>query len=187
MSIGLLIDFIMHILLRYYESSEKTREAKVRDAVESMGSALLLGGLSTFLGIMPLAFSSSKLLRTMFTAFVGMIGLGITHGLIFLPVVLSLVGTTDCIRLDCKEDAGSLEDDPDSPKKKKLNSTRRTIRRHIEINVPERKDSGNYPSDTSQASTAVSSVTVSVDGSGASEGTEVIYAPHFSSYSHNEY
>lgn len=103
MSIGLLVDFIMHILLRYYESDEKTREEKVRDALETMGYSLLLGGLSTFLGIMPLAFSTSKLLNTVFTAFVGMVALGVSHGLIFLPVVLSLVGTTDCIRLEHKE------------------------------------------------------------------------------------
>ena len=187
MSIGLLIDFIMHILLRYYESPEKTKEAKIRDTIKSMGAALILGGLSTCLGVLPLAFSSSKLLRTLFTTFIGMLFLGLSHGLIFLPVVLSLVGTTDCIRIDCKEDVTSSpqKDDPDSPKK----PPKRTIRRHIEINVAERerKNSGNFSSDQSLASTAVSSVTVSVDGSGTSEGTEVVYAPHFSAYSHSVY
>lgn len=175
----------MHILLRYYESAEKTREAKIRDTIKSMGAALILGGVSTCLGVLPLAFSSSKLLRTLFTTFIGMLFLGLSHGLIFLPVVLSLVGTTDCIRIDCKEENSSEKDNLDSPEK----PPKRTIRRHIEINVAERerKNSGNFSSDQSLASTAVSSVTVSVDGSGTSEGTEVIYAPQFSAYSHSVY
>ena len=100
MSIGLLVDFIMHLLLRFLESNEETREEKARDALQSMGSSLLLGGLSTFLGIMPLAFSTSKLLSTVFTAFVLMIILGLSHGLILLPVLLSLVGPSECVQLD---------------------------------------------------------------------------------------
>lgn len=183
MSIGLLIDFIMHILLRYYESTETTREAKIRDTIKSMGAALILGGVSTCLGVLPLAFSSSKLLRTLFTTFIGMLFLGLSHGLVLLPVVLSLVGTTECIRIECKEAPSLQKEDSDhivKPQKQR-------IRRHIEIDVTERerKNSGNFASDQSLASTAVSSVTVSVDGSGTSEGTEVVYAPHFSANNHS--
>ena len=91
-SIGLLVDFIMHILLRYYESPGATRQDKVRDTLETMGVSILVGGLSTFLGVIPLAWSTSKIIGTVFTSFFVMVTLGVLHGLVFLPVVLSLIG-----------------------------------------------------------------------------------------------
>jgi len=92
MSIGLLVDFLMHMLLRYHESPGETREDKVKEALKSMGASVLLGGLSTMLGVLPLAFSTSALMRTVFVAFIEMIVLGVTHGLVLLPVILSLCG-----------------------------------------------------------------------------------------------
>ncbi|CAB9522251.1 Pick C1-like protein 1 [Seminavis robusta] len=91
-SIGLLVDFIVHILLRYFESHEKTREGKVRDTLETVGASILLGGLSTSLSVLPLALSTSVIVRTVFICFFAMITLGVTHGLVFLPVVLSIWG-----------------------------------------------------------------------------------------------
>ena len=94
MSIGLLVDFLMHMLLRYHECPGETREEKVKLALKSMGASVLVGGLSTMLGVLPLALSTSALMRTVFVAFIGMVSLGITHGLMVLPVILSLVGPT---------------------------------------------------------------------------------------------
>lgn len=92
--LGLLVDFLMHMLLRYHESPGETREEKVKSALRTMGVSILVGGLSTMLGVLPLAFSSSNLMRTVFVGFFGMVSLGLTHGLMVLPVVLSLVGPT---------------------------------------------------------------------------------------------
>ena len=61
MAIGLLVDFLMHILLRYYETKGKTRNAKVKETLETMGASILLGGFTTWLGVIPLAFSSTKI------------------------------------------------------------------------------------------------------------------------------
>jgi len=95
-SIGLLVDFLLHIILRYYESPGATREAKVKETLVTMGVSIMLGGLSTFLGTIPLAFSTSEVLRTVFIGFFAMVTLGVTHGLILLPVILSLVGPLIC-------------------------------------------------------------------------------------------
>lgn len=96
-SIGLLVDFVMHVLLRYYESTAPTREEKVKDTLQTMGASILVGGLSTCLGVIPLAFSSSSIIGTMFVLFVSMITIGVAHGLVFLPVVLSICGPLVCI------------------------------------------------------------------------------------------
>ena len=57
-----------------------------------MGASILLGGLSTFLGVVPLAFSTSTVMRTVFICLCTMVVLGLAHGLIVLPVLLSFVG-----------------------------------------------------------------------------------------------
>ncbi|CAB9508257.1 Pick C1-like protein 1 [Seminavis robusta] len=91
MSIGLMVDYIMHILMRYYDS-KGTREERVRETMSSMGASIFLGAASTFLGIMALALSTSDILQNIFVSVVGLISFGVVNGLIFLPVVLSLVG-----------------------------------------------------------------------------------------------
>jgi patched domain-containing protein len=65
-----------------------------------MGSSILLGGLSTFLGVLPLAFSTSTVMHTVFTCLFAMVVLGLAHGLIVLPVLLSFVGPILNIRAE---------------------------------------------------------------------------------------
>lgn len=94
MSIGLLVDFVMHILLRYYESSG-TRVEKTVTTLETMGSSIFLGGVSSLLGTMALAASASSIFFSVFVVFFGLVVLGVLHGLIFLPIILSTFGPED--------------------------------------------------------------------------------------------
>jgi Patched family len=114
----------VHVLLRYYESQGKTRADKVKDTLETMGASIFVGGMSTLLGVIPLWLSTSSVLQTVFTCFFAMIALGVTHGLVLLPVVLSMCGPTNSVYfsgfvessgdLDLKPNAESDTDDSDS-------------------------------------------------------------------------
>jgi hypothetical protein len=46
MSIGLLVDFLLHVLLRYYECPG-TRYEKTVETLRTMGSSVLIGGITT--------------------------------------------------------------------------------------------------------------------------------------------
>jgi predicted RND superfamily exporter protein len=72
MSIGLLVDYLLHVLLRYYETPGNRKE-KVQEVLRSMGSSVLMGGITTFLGTIPLAFSSSEIFTTIFIAFISLV------------------------------------------------------------------------------------------------------------------
>ena len=80
----------------------------MKDTIRTMGTSILLGGISTFLGILPLGFSTSDGFYTIFITFIGLVTLGIGHGLILLPVILSIFGPTVNLDLSGKDTAGQL-------------------------------------------------------------------------------
>mmetsp|Transcript_13786 Transcript_13786/g.19271 ORF Transcript_13786/g.19271 Transcript_13786/m.19271 type:complete len:918 (+) Transcript_13786:223-2976(+) len=115
MSIGLMVDYVVHIVLRYFESTVPDREGKVIDTLASMGSSVFVGGLSTLLGVIPLALSSTDIFITVFVTFSGLVVLGMSHGLILLPVVLSIVGPA-AETMPQEEGRADEEDDGDDEK-----------------------------------------------------------------------
>ena len=94
MSIGLMVDYVIHILLRYFESAGNRKEKTV-EMLRTMGSSILMGGISTLLGTLPLAFCTSDVFSTVFFGFLGLVTLGVGHGLILMPVILSTIGPED--------------------------------------------------------------------------------------------
>lgn len=82
---------IMHILMRYYECNG-TRKERVKETLQTMGASIFVGGISSLLGVSLLAFSTAEVLNLVFIAVLGLVILGILHGLVFLPVILSLIG-----------------------------------------------------------------------------------------------
>lgn len=96
MSIGLMVDYIVHVLLRFLEA-KGTREQRVVETLSTMGASILVGAISTFLGVLLLAFSTSEIIKNIFVSFIGLATFGVLHGLIFLPTLLAMVGPESVI------------------------------------------------------------------------------------------
>ena len=60
--------------------------------MEAIGPAVLNGGVTTFLALVLLSGSTSHTFLTFFKVFVLTVVFGLFHGLVLLPVLLSLVG-----------------------------------------------------------------------------------------------
>jgi predicted RND superfamily exporter protein len=95
LSIGLMVDYVVHVMFKYFESEATTREEKVLDCLTTMGSSILLGGTSTVIATIPLAFSSSKIFLAVFIIFMSFVVLSLVHGLVFLPILLTIFGPQD--------------------------------------------------------------------------------------------
>ena len=95
-----MVDFLMHIALRYYETTGETRNDKTKDTLTTIGASVFVGGFSTLIGVLPLALSQSEIFWTTFIIFFGLVLLGLLHGLILLPVLLSLWGPLESIMDD---------------------------------------------------------------------------------------
>ena len=64
----------------------------MRHALATLGMPIVQGALSTILGMVVLSASGSYVFRTFFKVIFLVMVLGAVHGLVFLPVLLSLVG-----------------------------------------------------------------------------------------------
>lgn len=91
LAIGLCVDYAAHIA-HMFMTKQGTRNQRAQQAVEAIGPAVLNGGFSTFIAFIFLANSDSHVFITFFKVFFGVCLYGLFHGLVFLPVLLSLMG-----------------------------------------------------------------------------------------------
>uniref|UniRef100_T1KCZ8 SSD domain-containing protein n=1 Tax=Tetranychus urticae TaxID=32264 RepID=T1KCZ8_TETUR len=104
MCIGFSVDFSAHISYAYISCGEPTAAERVRTALYSLGLPIFQGSVSTILGIIALAFAPSYVFLVFFkTVFLVML-FGATHGVLLLPVLLSL---TDLCRPQSKNKSAS--------------------------------------------------------------------------------
>ncbi|CAJ0927310.1 unnamed protein product, partial [Mesorhabditis belari] len=97
MSIGFSVDYSAHITYGYVVSSQPTPALKIREALGSLGWPLFQGGSSTILAMVVLADVPAYMVVTFFKTVFLAISIGLLHGLIFLPVFLSIFVRGCCI------------------------------------------------------------------------------------------
>ncbi|KAE8291266.1 Patched domain-containing protein 3 RND-type protein RNDEu-3 [Larimichthys crocea] len=92
MCIGFSVDFSAHISYAFVSSQKSDVNEKAIDALANLGYPVVQGALSTILGVVVLSMSGSYIFRTFFKIVFLVITFGLLHGLMFIPVFLTLFG-----------------------------------------------------------------------------------------------
>ncbi|XP_069020742.1 patched domain-containing protein 3-like [Embiotoca jacksoni] len=92
MCIGFSVDFSAHISYSFVSSPKSDVNEKAMDALAHLGYPILQGALSTILGVLVLSVSGSYIFRTFFKIVFLVIVFGLLHGLVFIPVFLTVFG-----------------------------------------------------------------------------------------------
>lgn len=92
MCIGFSVDFSAHISYSFVSSHKSNVNEKAMDALARLGPPILQGAVSTILGVVVLSMSGSYIFRTFFKIVFLVITFGLIHGLVFIPVFLTLFG-----------------------------------------------------------------------------------------------
>lgn len=100
MAIGLVVDYSAHIMHNFGVQPTRDpltgavvhRAKRVQSALGQMGVSIVLGGVTTFVGVLPCAFAGSEVFRVFFHMFIDIIVFGLLHGLILVPILLCAIG-----------------------------------------------------------------------------------------------
>ena len=92
MAVGLAVDYSIHVLHAFVQTPGNSLVARAEVTLRTIGPSVALGGLTTFVGILPLAGSRSTIFRTFFTMLSGTVGFGLLVALVLLPALLSVMG-----------------------------------------------------------------------------------------------
>ncbi|PAV59646.1 hypothetical protein WR25_21242 [Diploscapter pachys] len=90
MSVGFSVDYSAHITYGYVVSKERDSKMRVRDALGDLGWPVVQGATSTILAVIVLADVPAYMIVTFFKTVFLAISIGLIHGLIFLPLMLSI-------------------------------------------------------------------------------------------------
>ncbi|XP_068949243.1 protein patched homolog 2-like [Petaurus breviceps papuanus] len=109
-SVGIGVEFTAHVALGFLTATG-SRDVRSAQALEHMFAPVMDGAVSTLLGLLMLAGSDFDfIVRYFFVVLTVLTGLGLLHGLVLLPVLLSILGPPSQVTLP---DGGSRLPRPD--------------------------------------------------------------------------
>ena len=92
--IGLCIDYISHTGHAYIVHMNESRFETTKKALENIGVPLFNAALSSIISVSMLGFSYSNMMRRLFVSIVLLFAFSFFYGVVFLPIILSVIGPT---------------------------------------------------------------------------------------------
>lgn len=103
MSVGFSVDYSAHITYGYVISKESDPRNRVRDALGDLGWPVVQGACSTIMAVAVLADVPAYMIVTFFKTVFLAISIGLLHGLVFLPLMLSIFVRGKSLTLSCQQ------------------------------------------------------------------------------------
>lgn len=94
LAVGVAVDYSSHVAHAYLDEAG-TRQQRAIRALYCMGSEVFYGAFTTLVAVLGLGFASHYVFNVFFKMFCAVVVAGLWHGIIVLPVILSIMGSSE--------------------------------------------------------------------------------------------